>query len=63
MALSEAELDRPRVVSKPTQGPPRQLGAALDLSETPPHWSRPTLVLGGDAPQWLDAASAAEAAE
>ena len=63
MALSEAELDRPRIVSEPTQGPLRHLGPVPQPSETPPHWSWPTPLLGGDAPEWLDAVSAAEAAK
>ncbi len=63
MDLSDAELDALRIDSKPAHGPLRHLGPVLHLSETQPHWSRPTPVLGGDAPKWLDAASAAEAAE
>lgn len=63
MDLSEAELDVLRVDSKPAHGPLRHLGPVLHLSETQPHWSRPTPMLGGDAPEWLSAASAAEAAE
>ena len=63
MGLSESELDAMRITSEPAQGPLRHLGPVLNLSETPPHWVRPTPVLGGDAPEWLNAASAAEAAE
>ncbi len=63
MDLSEAELDGLRIDSKPAYGPLRHLGPVLHLSETQPHWSRPTPVLGGDLPEWLGATSAAEAAE
>ncbi len=52
MDLSEAELDALRIESKPAHGPLRHLGPVLHLSETQPHWSRPTPVLGGDAPEW-----------
>ena len=47
---------------QPAAGPLRHLGPMLQLSETPPRWSRPTPVLGGDAPEWPDPA-AAQAAE
>ena len=63
MDLSEAELNALRIDSEPAHGPLRHLGPVLHLSETQPHWSRPTPILGGDAPEWLGAASAAEAAE
>ncbi|MDP6390462.1 MAG: CoA transferase [Alphaproteobacteria bacterium] len=67
MDLSEAELDALRIDSEPADGPLRHLGPVLHLSETQPHWSRPTPILGGDAPEWLGAAPAAggtaEAAE
>ena len=60
MDLSEAELNALRIDSEPAHGPLRHLGPVLHLSETQPHWSRPTPILGGDAPEWLGAASAAE---
>jgi crotonobetainyl-CoA:carnitine CoA-transferase CaiB-like acyl-CoA transferase len=53
MDLSEAELDALRVESAPAQGPLRHLGPVLKLSETQPHWSRPTPALGGDAAEWF----------
>ena len=53
MELSPAELDALRIESAPASGPLRHLGPVLHLSETPPHWSRPTPVPGGDAPEWL----------
>ena len=61
MDLSEADLAALRIESKSAHGPLRHLGPVLHLSETPPHWSRPTPVLGGDAPEWPGAPSAAEA--
>jgi len=36
----------------------RHLGPVLRMSETQPFWDKPTPVLGGDKPQWLDAAGA-----
>ncbi len=62
MELSEAELDALRIESETADGKLRHLGPVLHLSETQPHWSRPTPILGGDAPEWLGPA-AAEAAE
>ena len=63
MDLSEAELDALRIDSKLAHGPLRHLGPVLHLSETQPHWSRPTPLLGGDVPEWLGAMSATDAAE
>ncbi|MDH3702502.1 MAG: CoA transferase [Alphaproteobacteria bacterium] len=63
LGLSDAELDAMRITSEPEYGPLRHLGPILQLSETRPHWVRPTPVLGGDAPAWSDAVSAASAAE
>ncbi len=63
MDLSRAELDALRVESETADGKLRHLGPVLHLSETEPHWSRPTPVLGGDAAEWLGPAAAAEAAE
>jgi crotonobetainyl-CoA:carnitine CoA-transferase CaiB-like acyl-CoA transferase len=62
LGLSDAELDALSIVTNPAQGSLRHLGPVLRLSETPPYWSRPTPVLGGDKPEWL-AAAAARAAE
>jgi crotonobetainyl-CoA:carnitine CoA-transferase CaiB-like acyl-CoA transferase len=60
--LSEAELDTMRITSHPASGPLRHLGPIIQMSETQPHWTRPTPVLGSSKPEWLDAA-AAQAAE
>lgn len=59
--LTEAELDTLRVQSETGYGALRHLGPVLDLSETKPHWVRPTPILGGDTPEWP--AAVAEAAE
>jgi hypothetical protein len=59
MELSDGELNALRIESNTARGPLRHLGPVLTLSDTHPHWSRPTPVLGGDAPEWLAAASAA----
>ncbi len=56
MGPSTAELDAWRIESKPKSGPLRHLAPILQLSETRPHWTRPTPVLGGDKPEWPDAA-------
>jgi crotonobetainyl-CoA:carnitine CoA-transferase CaiB-like acyl-CoA transferase len=53
LKLSEAELNALRIDTDPASGPLRHLGPVLKLSETQPHWSRPTPVLGGDAASWL----------
>ena len=50
---SEAELDALRMRSDPAHGPIRHLAPVLQLSETAPHWERPTPVLGGDQPRWV----------
>ena len=63
MDLTEAELAELRIDSAPQHGPLRHLGPVLKLSETAPHWIRPTPVLGGDAPEWPDAKPSAAAAE
>jgi crotonobetainyl-CoA:carnitine CoA-transferase CaiB-like acyl-CoA transferase len=51
--LSPEALDRMRIESHPKSGPLRHLGPIVRLSETPPHWDRPTPQLGSDAPEWL----------
>jgi hypothetical protein len=50
--LSPEELDGMRIESHPKSGPLRHLGPAVQLSETPPRWDRPTPQLGGDAAAW-----------
>ncbi len=52
MDLSAEELAEIRIETQPKIGPLRHLGPILKLSETPPHWIRPTPVLGGDAAAW-----------
>jgi crotonobetainyl-CoA:carnitine CoA-transferase CaiB-like acyl-CoA transferase len=51
--LLAEELDGMRIESHPKSGPLRHLRPAVQLSETPPRWDRPTPVLGGDAAAWL----------
>ena len=51
--LTEAELAPLYVDENAAYGPLRTLGPALRMSETPPHWDKPTPRLGGDAPVWL----------
>jgi crotonobetainyl-CoA:carnitine CoA-transferase CaiB-like acyl-CoA transferase len=58
IGLSEAELDSFRITSHPASGPLRHLGPIIQMSETQPQWSRPTPVLGGDRPEWLDPVAA-----
>ena len=52
--LTPDELDALRQQSDTALGPLRHLGPVLALSETPPDWARPTPVLGGDPPLWLE---------
>lgn len=47
------EVARMLTTSHPTGGELRHLGPVLQLSETTPRWERPTPVLGGDQPKWL----------
>lgn len=58
LGLSDAELRNLRIDSVTSAGPIRHLGPVLRLSETEPHWERPTPKLGGDQPVWLDAPAA-----
>ena len=50
---TEDELNAMRIHTHPAAGPLQHLGPILSMSETPPHWTRPTPVLGGDQPAWL----------
>jgi len=61
--LSPAELDAIRIETRPKSGPLRHLRPILKLSETEPHWARPTPELGRDAPAWLEVGGRATAAE
>ena len=63
MDLSGAELDALRIETTPAYGALRHLGPVLHLSETAPHWVRPSPVLGADEPAWLGPEAATEAAE
>ena len=59
MEIDAVDLDAISVVSHPKAGPIRHLGPLLKLSETPPHWIRPTPRLGGDKPEWPEVAARA----
>ncbi len=61
MDLDEAELDALRIQTEPERGPIRHLGPVLQLSETPPRWSRPTPTLGANRARWLERTVAAPA--
>ena len=61
MELSADELDAICIDSDTEQGPIKHLGPVLQLSQTTPAWSRPTPVLGGDAPEWPSEAQTAAA--
>ncbi|HEX3487262.1 MAG TPA: CoA transferase [Micropepsaceae bacterium] len=51
--LSEAELAENYVCADTCYGTLKTLGPALRMSQTPPHWARPTPRLGSDKPEWL----------
>jgi hypothetical protein len=46
------ELERWTIASQTPIGRLRHLAPVVKLSETPPHWSRPTVPLGYDQPAW-----------
>jgi crotonobetainyl-CoA:carnitine CoA-transferase CaiB-like acyl-CoA transferase len=46
------ELDRWSTVSQTPSGPLRHLKPAVQLSETPPYWARPSVPLGYHQPVW-----------
>jgi hypothetical protein len=48
------ELERWSIASETPVGRLRHLGPVVKLSETPPHWSRPTVPLGYHEPAWPD---------
>jgi len=51
--LTDSECDRLYVSADTCYGALKTLGPALRMSETQPHWARPTPRLGGDSPDWL----------
>ena len=59
--LTQDELKAFRIESQTANGSLRHLGPSLQLSETPGHWTRPTPVLGGDTPVWMDSEAAVAA--
>jgi crotonobetainyl-CoA:carnitine CoA-transferase CaiB-like acyl-CoA transferase len=63
MDLSQVELDELLVESRPAYGTIRHLGPVVRMSETQPFWDKPSPVLGGDKPEWLESSARARAAE
>ena len=61
--FTDAELGQWRTTSETSYGTLRHLAPVLSFSETQPHWARPTPKFGGDKPEWLSGAHAAEAAK
>ncbi len=55
--FTAAELERWTISSNTPVGKLRHLGPVLKLSETPPHWSLPTVPLGYHQPVWPARAS------
>jgi len=52
VGYDDALLDRYRQTTETPEGPVEHLGPVLELSETPPHFSRRSVPLGADAPRW-----------
>jgi crotonobetainyl-CoA:carnitine CoA-transferase CaiB-like acyl-CoA transferase len=50
--FTPAELERWSIVSHTPMGRLRHLGPVVRLSETPPHWARPSVPLGYHEPVW-----------
>ena len=53
LGLDASEIEALRIESQTGHGPIRHLRPVLRMSETPPRWTRPSPVLGADAPSWL----------
>jgi hypothetical protein len=51
--FSAEELDRWSMVSQTPSGPLKHLGPVVALSETKPHWARPSVPLGYNKPEWI----------
>jgi crotonobetainyl-CoA:carnitine CoA-transferase CaiB-like acyl-CoA transferase len=52
VGYDEALLGRYRQTTETPEGPIEHLGPVLELSETPPHFSRKSVPLGSHAPRW-----------
>jgi crotonobetainyl-CoA:carnitine CoA-transferase CaiB-like acyl-CoA transferase len=50
--IPPAEIDRWSIESDAPAGRLRHLGPTVQLSETPPHWARPSVPLGYNQPVW-----------
>ena len=55
--FTSQELERWSMASETPVGRLRHLAPVLRLSETPPHWARPTVPLGYNEPVWPDRTS------
>ena len=53
MGLTDAELDSIMIESKGSHGALKHLGPVLRMSETKPHWDKPSPTLGSSKPEWL----------
>jgi hypothetical protein len=53
----QADIDRWSIESDAPAGRLRHLGPTVHLSETPPHWARPSVPLGHNEPVWPARAS------
>ena len=53
MKLGQDELDAIMIETRGGHGTLKHLGPVLKLSETSPHWERPSPVLGSSRPEWL----------
>ncbi len=51
--FSAEELDRWSMVSQTPSGPLKHLGPVVELSETKPHWARPSVPLGYHKAEWV----------
>src|SRR6266478_3728056 len=56
--IPPAEIDRWSIESDTPAGRLRHLGPTVQLSETPPHWARPSVPLGYNEPAWPARAAA-----
>ncbi len=53
LGLGKAELDSIMIETRGGHGTLKHLGPVLSLSETKPHWDKPSPVLGSSQPGWL----------
>jgi crotonobetainyl-CoA:carnitine CoA-transferase CaiB-like acyl-CoA transferase len=53
--LTRAQIDALHLTADTAYGRLKTIGPVLRMSETTPHWARPTPAFGGDAPEWAAA--------